>query len=642
VVILLQFISTGQADVYGEGRPNILIGGIGQNGANSDVNPDYKKFADQINAAYAPTYYTGSRKADISEVIKAAQSKPTDQNGLISTILNNVYYDTIVAYSGGTVTAVTALKRQHVTCNTLILISPMNADVSPISIAGLFSDIFYYINKYIYKYQIKNLLDNNYVKQIIVIQSKDDVLILGDLYQARFKDGEDTRIDVYDIDLETTGERAHIDIFFTHAMDNLVTDSNGKIIYLASQPLFYQESNFEPVKVEVNTVSISAPKEEWNRTFGGASSDEAYSVQPTPDGGYIIAGSFGVEGEELWLNHADAWLIKTDSLGNDIWKKTFGGQKDDSANSVQPTPDGGYILAGVTESFGAGGKDAWLIKTDSLGNDLWKKTFGGWNDDSARSIQITADGGYILAGETMSFSDQGKEALQYLQQTGVSEITPWRVFPRDRRYNIDNYAWLVKTDAYGNELWNQTYGKTMESGCYGYDDYSAHSVHPTFDGGYILDSGNRLIKTDANGNELWNRTLVEVWIAEGHSVKPTLDDGYIISITSCENHLEGWLIKTDIKGNKLWHKNFSSRFLKFDVHPTVDGGYILAGSNRLIKIDTNGNELWNCKYGDCMCEVYGSVYSVNPTSDGGYILAGTTIINPDKSWDAWLIKIGPS
>ena len=138
---------------------------------------------------------------------------------------------------------------------------------------------------------------------------------------------------------------------------------------------------------------------EWDKTFGGSDWDLVESIQQTADGGYILVGytwSYGA-------GNCDFWLIKTDSKGNRQWDRTFGGANSDIACSVQQTADGGYILAGYTWSYGAGPPAFWLVKTDSDGNKEWNKTFGGTDDDRARSILQTVDGDYILAGHRRSY-----------------------------------------------------------------------------------------------------------------------------------------------------------------------------------------------------------------------------------------------
>jgi uncharacterized repeat protein (TIGR02543 family) len=152
----------------------------------------------------------------------------------------------------------------------------------------------------------------------------------------------------------------------------------------------------------------------WTKTFGGTGDDQAYAVQQTTDGGYIVAGltnySDAISG--------DAFLIKTDANGNTLWTKTFGGTNHDYIYGVQQTTDGGYIVAGLTLSFGAGASDVYLIKTDANGNILWTKTFGGTNNDYAHAVQQTTDGGYIVAGITYSFGAIGGDV--YLIKTDAS------------------------------------------------------------------------------------------------------------------------------------------------------------------------------------------------------------------------------
>ncbi|MEJ2281689.1 MAG: hypothetical protein P8X97_07280, partial [Candidatus Bathyarchaeota archaeon] len=134
---------------------------------------------------------------------------------------------------------------------------------------------------------------------------------------------------------------------------------------------------------------------QWNTTYGGTLYDFAYSLIESSDRGFLIAGYTGSVPDSIAF---DVWLVKTDEFGNMIWNQTYGGINDDHVFSLVETSDSGYALAGDTTSFGAGGADAWLIKTDKYGNMEWNKTYGGIWDESAKSIIEASDGGYALAG----------------------------------------------------------------------------------------------------------------------------------------------------------------------------------------------------------------------------------------------------
>jgi hypothetical protein len=183
----------------------------------------------------------------------------------------------------------------------------------------------------------------------------------------------------------------------------------------------------------------------WTQTFGGTNGDKGYSVQQTTDGGYIVAGGTGSYGAGI----DDVYLIKTNSSGDTLWPRTFGGINPDFSYTVQQTSDGGYIITGRTSSFvGAGSADVYLINTDSNGDTLWTETFGGSSNDIGYSVQQTTDGGFIVAGDTYSYG------------AGSADI------------------YLIKTDSSGDTMWTQTFGGTNAD--------KGYSVQQTIDGGFIV------------------------------------------------------------------------------------------------------------------------------------------------------------
>jgi len=281
-------------------------------------------------------------------------------------------------------------------------------------------------------------------------------------------------------------------------------------------------SYFYLIKIDSNG------NEEWHQIFGEYNSEhDIKSVQQTTDGGYILAGYQGVTFEY------DAIVHKTDSEGNIVWSCTFGDpDKYDAARSVQQTSDGGYIVTGMTKSYGAVGTDALLIKLDSNGAEEWINTLGAAGQDAGYCVRQTSDGGFIVVGESDSFGN----------------------------YSGDVY--LVKTDSSGNEEWNQTYGDAQWDGGY--------CVDVTSDGGYIITGWHNnedynsdvfLIKTDSSGKEEWSQLYGGSDYDEGYSVQETSDGGYFITglYTDPENYdPDVYLIKTDDSGNEEWSKKIDN------------------------------------------------------------------------------------
>ena len=220
----------------------------------------------------------------------------------------------------------------------------------------------------------------------------------------------------------------------------------------------------------------AAGNELWSRTYGGDGADNLYDVVPTPDNGFAFAGMCGSYG----YGSGDFYLVRTDAAGETLWTRTYGGYSGERAYAMEGTADGGFILAGYTESYTAGGQDAYVVKTDSAGNAEWTRTLGGSGDDWAWDIACTADGGYVITGFTISPTTGNEDVL--LVRLAADGSVPWsRTYggsgadcgkcvkeENDGGFLIAGYTdsygagfsdgWLLKTDSLGNLLWSQTYG----------------------------------------------------------------------------------------------------------------------------------------------------------------------------------------
>ncbi len=254
----------------------------------------------------------------------------------------------------------------------------------------------------------------------------------------------------------------------------------------------------------------------WNRTYGGALTDYGYDIQQTSDGGFVMVGMTKSSGEP----NGDVFLKKIDASGAEVWSKTFGGAKRDEGWSVRITSDGGFIVCGLTNSFGAGYSDMYLIRTDSLGNSLWSKTFGGAGGETGCAVRIATDGSFYSIGSTGSFG------------TGYSSV------------------YVVHVSAAGDSLWAKTYGNRADFG---------YSLEMTRDGGLSLVGSSQgdmyLVRTDATGFVMWQTTFGGSKDDRAYTVRETPDGGFLLGgVTESfgAGKIDIQVLRVDRSGWKIW------------------------------------------------------------------------------------------
>ncbi len=364
--------------------------------------------------------------------------------------------------------------------------------------------------------------------------------------------------------------------------------------------------------------SVSADEGDllWSRQYGGEEEDYIYSVIETEDNRFILAGATSSSGTGGW----DMWLLALNSDGDSLWSETFGGENDEFAFEVVETPDGGLEIGGWTESFGGGESDVWLLKTDSQGDSLWSSFFGGSISDYCFSLLKTGDGNYLLGGATASFgsggmdmfvvkTDQAGDSLWTTAQGGEgSEFIYGTVEADDGSYisvgttssrgaqSVD--IWLVRIDADGDSAWSRTFGGSGEDCVY--------DVVMTDDGGFLLvgysnsftpsgDTDVFILKTDQYGDSLWSVGYGGEGNDFANGVAATSDGGYLIagwsdSFGTGDDDI--WLIKINSSGDSLWACTFggSGDDYAYDVMQTADGNYLVAGETH--SFGTNVWDAW--------------------------------------------------
>ena len=265
---------------------------------------------------------------------------------------------------------------------------------------------------------------------------------------------------------------------------------------------------------------------EWQKTYGGSEQEEAHSIQQTSDGGYIVAGTSSNLGEWGDTSIQYIWILKLSSEGDIEWQKTYGGNWGDSVSFIQQTGEGGYIVAGTTNYSGAGQDDIWIFKLSSEGEIEWQKTYGGTSYDEAHSVQLTNDGGYIVAGKTESFGAGGDD------------------------------IWILKLSSEGDIDWQKAYG--------GSGNEEAHSICQTSNGGYIVagstgpsgewyDYDCLVLKLSTIGEIEWQKTYGGSYASDiAYFIQQTDDGGYVVAGETNSwggNKKDAWILKLASNGD---------------------------------------------------------------------------------------------
>ncbi|MGO4904409.1 T9SS type B sorting domain-containing protein [Flavobacterium sp. W20_MBD1_R3] len=349
------------------------------------------------------------------------------------------------------------------------------------------------------------------------------------------------------------------------------------------------------VKLDVNRNII------WDKTFGGTGVDRLTSIIETSDGGYLMGGSSdsNISGEKTENSRGslDMWIIKTDSSGNIMWQKTFGGSGSDWVQSMVKTPDGGYLIAGSSLSNisgdktqnSRGGSDYWILKIDSSGAIVWQKTIGGNNGDYAKSLLVTSDGNYLIGGNSFS--------------TISGEKT-------ENKINNSDDAWLVKLNNDGQILWQKVIGAN--------DTESLSDIRMTSDNGFILgimsysgisgykteiSRGDRdywIVKLDSNGKFEWDKTIGGDSLDQSQSIVQAKDGGYVtlgwsqsnISGDKTENKSglqDFWVVKLKMCSQNLSATSNSPMCIGNTIELKASGGtnYAWTGPNGFTSMEQN-------------------------------------------------------
>jgi len=340
---------------------------------------------------------------------------------------------------------------------------------------------------------------------------------------------------------------------------------------------------------------------QWARAYGGNGDDWANSIQQTVDGGYIVAGYT----ESFGAGNMDFWILKLSFTGAVEWQRSYGGSGDEEALAIQQTSDEGYIVAGYTDSSGAGRKDIWVLKLSSSGDIEWQQTFGGSRDDWASAVLEADDEGFIIAASSDSWG------------AGESDF------------------WIIKLNSSGSAVWQKIYSLNVNA--------SLESIYLTGDGGCIaagqFNIGHTdllVLKLNSAGIIEWRRYYGGVGDDWAKSIQQTGEGGYIVAGYTDSfgaGNYDFWVLKLDSNGVVEWERTYGKGQDDWanSVQQTSDGGYIVAGCNEsfgagyadfwVIKLQSSGSIEWQTAYGGGGDD---GAFSIQQTGDDGYIAAGVT------------------
>jgi hypothetical protein len=342
----------------------------------------------------------------------------------------------------------------------------------------------------------------------------------------------------------------------------------------------------------------------WTKTYGTSGNDGGSYIEKTHDDCFVVTGNW----DPLVSGVSDIVLIKINQDGDTIWTKTYGGVNDDQGLCVRRTADDGFIIAGYTQSFGAGSYDIYLIKTDANGDTVWTSTYGTPDEEKANSVIQTSDGGYVVVGSI---------------STGMNAV--------------DGY--YVRTDSNGHLEWAKTISGPLVEELY--------AVRQTSDGKYTMvgqyehtpmSADFWLIKTDTAGDTLWTRFYGGPYREVPFDLQLTEDGGYIMSgLTSVDDDVsvnDIYVVRTEADGDTLWTRTYGTVYddNSFRILPTSDGGYLICGvwgtffpvpnfSAQIIKTDSDGNEIWVTNFD---LSPFDMPMCAQESPDGGYYVCGIT------------------